>query len=151
MKTTLQIVNDMVNSMPDMARRNLDALKERYGGYEVDAKHPSYHFWRNNKSLADAAGPLYSELKSHDKTSTELRDKPVKLIGYRYTKANITALQEAFKTVEAPPRCDANSWWLEASVQGFEHTQSNGSCCGPIATISLPITFFKYEQHVKRN
>lgn len=151
MKTTLQIVNDMVNSMPDMARRNLDALKERYGGYEVDAKHPSFHFWRNNKSLADAAGPLYSKLKSLRKMSRELRDKLVKPIGERYTQANINALQEAFRTIDAPHRCDANSWRLEASVQGYEHNQTKGSWSGPIAQIKLPITYFKNVQQVKRN
>ena len=151
MKTTLQIVNDMVNSMPETARRNLDALKERYGGYEVDAKHPSFHFWRNNKSLADAAGPLYSKLKSLRKTSRELRDKLVKPIGARYTQDNINALQEAFRTIDAPHRCDANSWRLEASVQGYEHNQTKGSWSGPIAQIKLPITYFKNVQQVKRN
>lgn len=151
MKTTLQIVNDMVNSMPDMARRNLDALKERHRGYEVDAKHPSFHFWRNNKSLADAAGPLYSKLKTLRRVSRELRDKLVKPIGERYTQANINALQDAFKTIDSPSRCDANSWRLEVFVQGYDHTQTKGSWSGPTAHIKLPITYFKNVQQVKRN
>lgn len=151
MKTTLQIVTDMVNVLPETARRNLDALKHRYGDWEVDAKHSSYHFWRNNKSLADAAGPLYTKLKTLRKVSRELRDKLVKPIGERYTQKNIDALQKAFRTIDAPHRCDANSWRFEVSVQGFEHTQSKGSWHGPIANIKLPLTYFKNVQQVKWN
>lgn len=152
MKTTLQIVTDMVNVLPETARRNLDALKHRYhGDYEVDAKHPSYHFWRNNKSLADAAGPLYTKLKTLRRISRELRDKLAKPIGERYTQKNIDALQQAFRTIDAPHRCDANSWRFEVSVQGYEHAQTKGSWTGPTANIKLPLTYFKNVQQVKRN
>ena len=152
MKTTLQIVNDMVNFLPETARRNLNALKQRYhSDFEVDAKHPSYHFWRNNKSLADAAGPLYTKLKSLRKTSRKLTDKLIKPIGERYTQENINALQSAFRTIDAPHRSDANSWKLDVSVQGYENNQTKGSWHGPTAKIKLPITYFKNVQQVKCN
>ena len=152
MKTTLQVVTDMINVMPEMARRNFDALSQRYhGDIEVDPKHPAFHFWSNNQSLTKAAGPLYQQLKQLRKSSRYLKDKLVKPIGERYTQENINAVNETFRSIDSPHRSDANTWRIHVHVQGYEHTQTKGSWSGPLAEIKLPITYFKNVQQVNKN
>ena len=144
MKTAAQIVADMINTMPEMARRNFDALTMRYSNdVEVDAKHPAYDFWHNNQVLTKAAGPLYRQLRQLRKSSCYLKDKLVKPIGERYTQANIDAMDQTFKTIDHPYRSDANTWRFVVHVIGHEGTFTKGNYRGPSTDLKIPITYFK--------
>lgn len=152
MKATQQIVADMINAMPEMARRNFDALTVRYSNdVEIDAKHPAYHFWANNKALTKAAGPLYQQLKQLRKSSRYLKDKIAKPIGERYTQANIDAMDKTFRTIDPPYRSDANTWRFIVQVVGHEGTFTKGNYRGPSADLKIPITYFKNIEQVRKN